>query len=180
MTLADRIVVMRSGEIEQIGSASDIYHFPETTFVAQFTGNPKTNLLEGSVRRVGGQMSLTPTMDRRAAVPIDGLPEVHHGQDVILNVRPEDVVLELYPSSQDLKFVVYATLNSGPETLVYLQSPDNTQFVLRARSSEHLDIQREQEVAVRFRRGNIYDRDTLHLVDSFGFAQHPHLITGRA
>jgi ABC-type sugar transport system ATPase subunit len=183
MILGDRIIVMNNGSVEQSGSPREIYHAPRTLFVAQFTGNPKTNLVEGSVRRVGTEMALAPKLNPRASVPIQGFPEVSHGQDVVLNIRPEDVVLEPTPTPSDLRFEVYAALNSGPETLVYLRSLDaetsrEDQIVLRAKSSEHLELRRQDEVAVRFRRGNVYDRDTKQIVDSFGYTRHPEMITG--
>jgi multiple sugar transport system ATP-binding protein len=170
MSLSDRIVVMNHGAIEQIGTPREIYSAPATVFVAQFTGNPRTNLVEGSMRRVGGESAVMPRLNSRVLVPIEGDPQVEHGRDVVLNVRPEDVILDLFPGPQDLHFSVYACLDSGAESLVYLRSADNGQVVLRARSAEHQDLEIGRDVGVRFRRGNLYDADTQRLLDSFGFA----------
>jgi multiple sugar transport system ATP-binding protein len=173
MSLSDRIVVMNKGGIEQIGAPREIYNTPATLFVAQFTGNPRTNLVEGSMRRVGGETSVMPRLNSRVLVPLEGTPEVEHGHDVVVNVRPEDVILDLYPGPQDLHFSVYACLDSGAESLVYLRSADNEQVVLRARSAEHQGLEIGRDVGVRFRRGNLYDADTQLLLDSFGYAQLP-------
>ena len=51
MTLADRIVLMRDGQIEQLGAPLDLYERPATRFVAGFLGSPKINLLAGRLRR---------------------------------------------------------------------------------------------------------------------------------
>ncbi len=171
MSLSDRIVVMNYGAIEQIGTPKEIYSFPGTLFVAQFTGNPRTNLVEGSMRRVGGETAVMPRLNSRVLVPIDGEPRIEHGRDVILNVRPEDVILDLFPGPQDLHFQVYAYLDSGADALIYLRSADNSQVVLRARSAEHQGLEIGREVGVRFRRGNLFDADTQQLLDSFGYAQ---------
>nr|WP_077313672.1 sn-glycerol-3-phosphate ABC transporter ATP-binding protein UgpC [Vibrio palustris] len=56
MTLADRIVVLRSGQIEQIGAPSDVYHYPASTFVASFIGSPAMNFVQGSI--VSGTLHL--------------------------------------------------------------------------------------------------------------------------
>ena len=138
--------------------------------MAQFTGNPRTNLVEGSMRRVGGEAAIMPRLNSRVLVPVDGDPQVAHGRDVVLNVRPEDVILDLFPGPQDLHFSVYACLDSGAESLVYLRSADSGQVVLRARSAEHQDLEIGRDVGVRFRRGNLYDADTQQLLDSFGYA----------
>jgi hypothetical protein len=123
------------------------------------------------MRRVGGEAAVMPRINSRALVPIGGDPEIEHGRDVVLNVRPEDVVLDLYPGPQDLHFNVYACLDSGSDALVYLRSADNGQVVLRARSAEHQNLEIGRDVGVRFRRGNLNDADTQRLVDSFGYAR---------
>ncbi|KAA3518478.1 sn-glycerol-3-phosphate import ATP-binding protein UgpC [Agrobacterium vitis] len=85
MTLADRLVVMNRGHVEQVGRPLDIYHRPATTFVASFIGSPAMNLFDARVEvetstiRLGG-----------ASVEID--PVVAHtlrGRDVIVGIRPE-------------------------------------------------------------------------------------------
>src|ERR1044071_1524868 len=55
MTMADRIVVMQDGRIEQIGSPLELYDRPDNLFVAQFIGSPAMNVIEGTVRRNGGE-----------------------------------------------------------------------------------------------------------------------------
>src|SRR3984893_65967 len=54
MTMADRIVVMHDGRIEQIGTPLELYDHPDNLFVAQFIGSPAMNVVEGTVRRAGG------------------------------------------------------------------------------------------------------------------------------
>ena len=91
LTLADRIVVMKDGRIQQIGSPEDIYERPDTLFVASFLGSPPINLLEGELEDRDGA-----TWFRRGglALPIGRSP-VDRREDgpVVLGVRPEDVEL---------------------------------------------------------------------------------------
>lgn len=49
MTLADKIVVLRAGVVEQVGSPLELYYFPQTLFVAGFIGSPKMNLLPATL-----------------------------------------------------------------------------------------------------------------------------------
>jgi multiple sugar transport system ATP-binding protein len=93
LTLADRIVVMRDGLIQQIGAPAEIYEQPRNTFVASFLGSPPINYLEGSLdgeagayvfRRGAFAVALPP--EAAPALPAGG------GREVILGIRPEDVV----------------------------------------------------------------------------------------
>lgn len=80
MTLADRIVIMQSGLIQQIGTPDEIYNDPANTFVAGFIGSPPMNLIEGQLR--DGAFT-APGID------VAGLALPHNG-NVTLGIRPED------------------------------------------------------------------------------------------
>jgi multiple sugar transport system ATP-binding protein len=92
LTLADRIAVMRDGELQQVGAPADIYDRPRTMFVASFLGNPPINYLDGRLEGHGdrlvfrrGQLALAlpPPAAARLAREI--------GRDILLGIRPEDV-----------------------------------------------------------------------------------------
>jgi multiple sugar transport system ATP-binding protein len=80
MTLADRIVIMEKGAIQQIGTPDQIYNDPANTFVANFIGSPPMNLIEGTM--TGGVFTAP-------GITVEGLPATHDGP-VILGIRPED------------------------------------------------------------------------------------------
>ena len=92
LTLADRIVVMRSGVVQQIGKPDDIYERPCNMFVASFLGNPPINFMDGSLVVEGGQ-----AVFRRGQLvltlpaPIAERVASHAGRAVVLGVRAEDV-----------------------------------------------------------------------------------------
>ena len=87
MTLADRIVIMRDGNIEQIGTPEDVFSMPDTLFVAGFIGSPAMNLLAGEVAdgmvRFEGGDSL-PLPQRFVGV-------VETGRKIVAGIRPDDV-----------------------------------------------------------------------------------------
>lgn len=83
MTLADRVVVMNKGEIQQVGTPTDIYDHPANTFVAGFIGSPAMNLIEGAL--INGSFTAE-------GLRVDGLPKAHSGQ-VTLGFRAEDASL---------------------------------------------------------------------------------------
>jgi sn-glycerol 3-phosphate transport system ATP-binding protein len=106
MTLADLLVVMNAGRIEQIGPPLEIYERPATTFVATFIGAPPMNLIHATASEAAG---LAP-----------GIPLPEGG---VIGVRPDELVLadpDVRPAAGlALDFAVTAIERIGPECLVY-------------------------------------------------------------
>ncbi len=87
MTLADKIVVLRAGVIEQVGSPMELYKNPDNRFVAGFIGSPSMNFLRGVVD--SGKVRLTDlnrSIDANVALPADGKP-------VLVGVRPQHITI---------------------------------------------------------------------------------------
>ncbi|MEM1265200.1 MAG: sn-glycerol-3-phosphate ABC transporter ATP-binding protein UgpC [Pseudomonadota bacterium] len=92
LTLADRIVVMKDGVVQQIGTPDEVYERPQNTFVASFLGNPPINYIDGELSEDGDGMSfrnagLTLRLAPEAAARLPG----QGGRAVRLGLRPEDV-----------------------------------------------------------------------------------------
>src|SRR3984893_17225628 len=90
MTMADKIVVMHDGRVEQIGAPLDLYDRPDNVFVAGFIGSPAMNFLRGSVRLNGGAEFLGPNGVR---LPLAAAPAGSDGRPGVYGVRPEHFVL---------------------------------------------------------------------------------------
>lgn len=88
MTLADKIVVLRAGIIEQVGTPMDLYSNPDNKFVAGFIGSPSMNFLEG---RVNGGKVVLPALDGREVTTAAKLPG--EGARVLLGVRPQHLTI---------------------------------------------------------------------------------------
>ena len=110
MTLADILVVMNAGQVEQIGSPLDIYRKPATTFVASFIGAPPMNLLRVAANGLGGMLETL-------QIKVPG--------DAILGIRPEDFALAGTSTSEGLtlELTVDAIERVGAETYVYGTRP---------------------------------------------------------
>jgi alpha-glucoside transport system ATP-binding protein len=115
MTLADRIVVLRAGRVEQVGSPMELYARPGNLFVAGFIGSPAMNIMAG---RVGGVPGCVMLGDN----PIETLAETGApGSEVWLGVRPEDLVT--VPAEQGLIVGrVEIVERLGEVTLVHLSA----------------------------------------------------------
>jgi len=88
MTLADMVVVMNAGRVEQSGRPTDVYRLPATRFVASFIGSPAMNLVPGRIAGPG----VAEIAGGRIGFPSDAFT-VELGQDVEIGVRPEDLSL---------------------------------------------------------------------------------------
>ena len=106
MTLADRVVVMNAGRIQQVGTPTDIYNSPANTFVASFIGSPAMNLVEGELRN--GVFS-------GAGVRVEGLPTSVSGQ-ITLGFRAEDA--QIVSSRGQIAAPIYSIELLGEATMI--------------------------------------------------------------
>jgi multiple sugar transport system ATP-binding protein len=92
LTLADRIVVMRGGVVQQVGAPDAIYERPANMFVASFLGNPPINFLEGRLAREGEELVFL-RGPVRLVLPAEAAARLgsHAGREVVLGIRAEDV-----------------------------------------------------------------------------------------
>jgi len=94
MTMGDRVAVLRSGELQQVGAPSDVYDRPANLFVAGFIGSPPMNLARGAIERRDGDVTLE-LGGETIPIPVElarerGLDE-WIGRSVIAGLRPEDL-----------------------------------------------------------------------------------------
>src|SRR6185437_4019740 len=145
MTLADRIVVMNRGRIEQRGTPEEIYARPESTFVAGFIGSPPMNLLPGSIS--GGAF-------RHVAGAIDGI-DLPDGK-IIVGQRPEDMRL-VAAGGNYLAGEVFSYELLGDSSLVAVQvGPDLV----------NVKVPPDRRVAIGQLIGIAFDRSKLHFFDA--------------
>src|SRR6266850_2498128 len=95
MTLADRVVVMNAGRIDQIGTPNELYHFPATKFVASFIGSPAMNFVPCAIEETEGTLRVRLSNDIVFPVPQDRIQRyrAHIGKArLMLGLRPEHIV----------------------------------------------------------------------------------------
>ena len=125
MTLADRIVVMRGGLIEQVGTPMEIYSNPINEFVADFFGSPSMNLVPGEVVHEGGR-----PVFRSASVAIalpDRMKAAPAGK-ATLGIRPEHVAIRR-DGTGDIEHAVRLVEPLGKDTLIYFELGGERPFV---------------------------------------------------
>jgi multiple sugar transport system ATP-binding protein len=117
MTMADTIVVMNDGRVEQIGAPLELYDLPDNIFVATFIGSPAMNLIKGIFHRTAESSFVTADDGTRFAV--DPGYQVAHGTPVTYGLRPEH--LSLGHPETDLPCQVIVVEPTGSETHVLLE-----------------------------------------------------------
>jgi len=129
MTLADRIVVMRGGVIEQVGTPRDLFDAPASAFVAAFIGSPPMNLLPCTSALVGEQLQLVLGPDAALHLTAPEALALGGGRSLWAGVRPEDLHLQPGPDTQPLHAWVELVEPLGAESLVHLRIGDQTAIV---------------------------------------------------
>ena len=119
MTMADKIVVMRDGRVEQIGSPLDLYDNPTNTFVAGFIGSPSMNFVHGKIASEGGSYIFL--SDSGLKLPLPQTAAVD-GQAVTYGVRPELVQI----GDGGVEMEVVAVEPTGSETQIFARSGKDT------------------------------------------------------
>ncbi len=157
MTMADKIVVMQGGNVEQIGTPLELYDNPRNTFVATFIGSPSMNLIDGTYK-AAGNVFVTETGEELA---LGAVPPARDGQKVQLGVRPEHLTV----SETGLQASVVVTEPTGHETMLFLRY-GSTELV--SVTTERRDIAPGQAITVTARP------EMLHLFDAAsGMALRP-------
>jgi multiple sugar transport system ATP-binding protein len=136
MTMADRVVVLRDGAVEQVGSPLELYDRPANRFVAQFIGTPKMNVVEASALP--------------ALAAMLGAPEEPGGA---LGIRPEHVLVR--PSGQGKLAARVEIIESlGADTLIYFTVPsgaaEGAPVQIVAREHERTPLKLDDEVGLEF------------------------------
>jgi multiple sugar transport system ATP-binding protein len=166
MTLASRIVVLRSGRIEQLGSPLELYNRPDNLFVATFIGSPKMNVIAAEViaADAGGTRL---AFGAGNALMLDGpLGPVAVGDAVTIGIRPEHCEV-VQDGPADCEAVVDLAEQLGGETYLYCSTPNLAQLTVREAG---------QQMKTRGDRVKLgFPRDRLHLFDAQGRAlRHGH------
>jgi ABC-type sugar transport system ATPase subunit len=152
MTLADRIVVMRSGEIEQIGSPMNIYSNPVSYFVADFFGSPSMNLIAGEIASDSGTARFRAARFN-VALP-DRLKAAKPGA-ATLGIRPEHVGVALGEGG-DTALPVRLVEPLGKDTLLYFDDGSERAFVAVSEGLEMADVKSGTRIALTFDPRHLY------------------------
>jgi multiple sugar transport system ATP-binding protein/alpha-glucoside transport system ATP-binding protein len=159
MTLADRIVVLKDGRVEPVGTPMELYHHPGNLFVAQFIGSPAMNIVPAIVEKAGATTKIAITGGLKADVPV-ATPADANGASISFGVRPED--LRLAPGDNVLfEGRIDYIEQLGEVQLVYLDiGRSDTPLVVKLPG--YTEVKRDQVLKVDA------DPGTLHIFNAEG------------
>ncbi|AQS65035.1 Maltose/maltodextrin import ATP-binding protein MalK [Rhizobium rhizogenes] len=157
MTLADKIVVLRAGNIEQVGAPLDLYDDPANRFVAGFVGSPKMNFLDATIIGSGAD-SITLALDSDPAVRLT-LPikeRVNEGAKVSLGIRPEHFA-DAGGGDADLTVHVDVAEHLGNTSYVYARTEGGEQLIIERPESRDVGNRDRLTVGLSARRAFLFD-----------------------
>jgi len=137
MTLADRILVLNGGRVEQVGAPMDVYRKPQNLFVAGFIGTPKINVLAANVVRDNDAGRLELAIGSSLVGPDESGPgdrylrALEQGQALFLGLRPEALAIAADDTQADLPATVRHVERLGESSLVHVDVDDATTVVVR-------------------------------------------------
>jgi multiple sugar transport system ATP-binding protein len=135
MTMADRLVVMRDGVVQQVGPPDDVYDRPVNTYVATFVGARSMNLFEGRVVTANGNRRFEGSFSLDLAA--DSLPGMADGE-IVLGVRPEDVSVCPDGTPGQLTGVVELGERIGGDVYLNVRLPKGSTIVVSVDSSDKI------------------------------------------
>lgn len=163
MTMADRIVIMNDGYIQQVGSPSEVYDYPNNLFVGGFIGTPAMNFVNGHIDDKGYFV----TGHTKISIPkakYDNLKEQGYiGKDIVFGIRPEDIhddniVKETYPDAiVDFKVDVAELL--GSETNITAQF-ENQKVIARVDARTDIAIDDTIQLGFDMNKSHFFDLET--------------------
>ena len=168
MTMASRIVIMKTGIVQQIGTPKKVYSYPTNTFVAQFIGSPSMNLFNGSYDN--GKF----TFDGTNSITID-IPKEHQeklkdysGKQLIVGIRPEDISLDpamLKKYSHDTISIDSQVVELLGHDLVIYSDVDGQKIIVKTLADYDIKAHQDVKVAICMNKIHYFDPDTTNRIE---------------
>ena len=166
MTLGDRIVIMKDGFIQQVGTPTEVFEHPVNLFVAGFIGAPQMNTFRTELVRENGKYYVTPLGSR---IEVDGetgenlAAKAVDGRSVVLGVRPEHITLS-QPGPHAIPCTIIVNEMMGSELHIHAQTEDGARLVVRVptlglRRQERAELVNGAKIHVSF------PGEVMHLFD---------------
>lgn len=162
MTMADRIVVMKDGEIHQVGSPKELYDYPGNIFVAGFIGTPQMNFIDTVLVKKNSDYyakideALFPLEKNR--FDNDTLDK-YVDKDLVLGIRTEDLVLASNDQESSLSSLVEVTEHMGSEVFVYIDYFGN-KLIGKFDSDLHLKMGDRIDISFKPNKIHLFDKES--------------------
>ncbi|KFB89144.1 glycerol-3-phosphate ABC transporter ATP-binding protein [Serratia grimesii] len=139
MTMADKVVIMNQGKVQQIGTPLDLYHRPVNRFVAEFIGSPQMNLFDVQVQVQGAQIVLQGDSGLVLPLATTDFPALttHAGAWLTLGCRPEACSISAPQVAPHLRGTLVYSENLGAESNLFVQGDNGAQYIVKQHVQQH-------------------------------------------
>jgi len=161
MTMADRIVVMSNGNVEQIGTPLDLFDNPSNLFVARFIGSPSMNLLSGTISMAADGPRFTANA---LSIALPASFSAHSGKPVVLGIRPENLAVVPQAQANSFEANVDVVEPTGNETLLNIRVGDQ-QLLLLSRDRLMLEAGQTISITPALEQLHLFDADSGKRID---------------
>ncbi len=162
MTMADKIVVMKDGYIQQVGTPYELYFNPVNMFVAGFIGEPPMNFVNSTVK--GGSINVFGSDVSLSHIISDENVKAYEGKPVALGFRPEGIVLGAQPDSYVFEADVILTELLGDNTNVYVQVGE-TSLILKVDPHDTPALDTKITFSVPYANAYLFDGETEFVIE---------------
>jgi multiple sugar transport system ATP-binding protein len=171
MTMGDRIVVMKLGEVQQADTPDTLYNNPSNIFVAGFIGSPAMNFINGTVSEKAGNVVFN-AENIEVVIPADRAEILrakgYIGKEVIFGIRPEDIHDEsvFLEKSKDslIKVHVEVAENLGSEMYLYLEGAGAGTIIARVSGRSGIKESQDVTLALDMSKIHMFDKETEHSI----------------
>ncbi|MBZ4672108.1 MAG: sugar transporter ATP-binding protein [Deferribacteraceae bacterium] len=165
MTLADRIVIMRNGYIEQVGTPLDIFQNPANVFVAGFIGSPPMNLRNGVIINENGALKIKLNDKLLIPIPEKKDTQIREGQKIIMGLRTEDIFLSNEHEQSKGKFlyntegIIQIVEPLGNETSLHMDFY-GTNLIAKSEGRRIFSVNKKLKMTFNLDHLHIFDAET--------------------
>ena len=167
MTLADRIIIMKDGYIEQIGSPIEVFNNPNNVFVATFIGSPPMNVLNADVINKEGKIYFELDKDILMPCPESKIGLLSKRKEVIIGIRSEDISPSISNSTLDDLWYFEKTIDLaeplGTETQLFIKLK-NKEIISRMYNPREIKIGEKISFSINLKKIHIFDSETKKVI----------------
>ena len=167
MTLADRIVVMRDGHIEQVGQPIELFQNPANTFVAGFIGSPPMNLVPARIVKVKDALMIHCNDQLRVPIPVKEGMTIQEETDVIMGLRTEDFTVDNgsgnAPEEWKLDGTIEVVEPLGGETHMHMNFK-GVSFIAKSEGRRIFQAGQQLRMAMNLNHLHLFDAGTTHSI----------------
>lgn len=158
MTMADKIVVLRDGYVEQVGAPLDLYRNPANLFVAGFIGSPAMNFMEGKITSLSdASVEVEVAGGMKVQMPCRPSEGAQTGAPVTLGVRPEHLNPDGEGQSQ-IEGEVFAVERLGGETYLYVRAAGNREMTVHASGDKMVAAGERIQIGLTFESCHLFNQ----------------------